>query len=435
MIYISTRYDGKTKTCTSTGDGYDGATYTLTITIETIQFDAYKEAWNTNYKIGSIPGTSLYDTVESYNGTLATEYTGNGSATYANKVYFMTGGTNNNVLFANFCWKIVRTTDTGGVKLIYNGKPTDGKCNNIDENTAIGNSAFNINDNLPAYVGYMYNTVYESNNEEANANSLYGNYVSYQNGVYTLKETSNTLDDYHHYTCNNETGECETVRYYYYVYSGYYGSNYDYIELNGTESVEVALNEMLSNDNVNTKDSTVKAYIDNWYEENMTDYTKYLEDTVFCNDRSISSLGGWNHDGGSLSEGLQFKGYDISLEDLICSNNTDKFTVSKSIGNGKLKYPIGLLSYSEAKMFTNTERENDIDYWLISPFCFNCEAEDGDKYALMRAVRYIGISYAGSLSNISDEYNVVRPSISLVPGIEYSSGDGTVDAPFVIITQ
>ena len=28
---------------------------------------------------------------------------------------------NNNIIFANFCWKIVRTTSTGGVKLIYNG--------------------------------------------------------------------------------------------------------------------------------------------------------------------------------------------------------------------------------------------------------------------------------------------------------------------------
>ena len=32
---------------------------------------------------------------------------------------------NNNIIFANFCWKMVRTTSTGGVKLIYNGVPTD----------------------------------------------------------------------------------------------------------------------------------------------------------------------------------------------------------------------------------------------------------------------------------------------------------------------
>ena len=41
---------GGTKTCTSTGDGYDGATYTLTLTIETIQFDAAESQWGlTNF--------------------------------------------------------------------------------------------------------------------------------------------------------------------------------------------------------------------------------------------------------------------------------------------------------------------------------------------------------------------------------------------------
>ena len=36
-------------------------------------------------------------------------------------IYYYRGAvTNNNVLFANICWKIVRTTETGGTKLIYN---------------------------------------------------------------------------------------------------------------------------------------------------------------------------------------------------------------------------------------------------------------------------------------------------------------------------
>lgn len=36
---------GTTHTCESSGNGYDGATYTLTITVETIQYDAYQTAW------------------------------------------------------------------------------------------------------------------------------------------------------------------------------------------------------------------------------------------------------------------------------------------------------------------------------------------------------------------------------------------------------
>lgn len=37
---------GNVTTCTSTGKGYDGATYTMTIYIETVQFDAYSTVWN-----------------------------------------------------------------------------------------------------------------------------------------------------------------------------------------------------------------------------------------------------------------------------------------------------------------------------------------------------------------------------------------------------
>jgi hypothetical protein len=35
---------------------------------------------------------------------------------------------NNNVIFGDFCWKMYRTTDTGGVKLIFNGAAENGQC-------------------------------------------------------------------------------------------------------------------------------------------------------------------------------------------------------------------------------------------------------------------------------------------------------------------
>lgn len=40
-----------TKTCTTTTSGYTGGTYTLTIKVETVQFDQYKDAWSTNVAI------------------------------------------------------------------------------------------------------------------------------------------------------------------------------------------------------------------------------------------------------------------------------------------------------------------------------------------------------------------------------------------------
>lgn len=53
------------------------------------------------------------------------------------KVYYYDGNTatnntnilkRNNVIFAGQCWQMFRTTDTGGVKMIYNGEAVNGKC-------------------------------------------------------------------------------------------------------------------------------------------------------------------------------------------------------------------------------------------------------------------------------------------------------------------
>jgi len=40
-----------TKTCTTTTSGYAGGTYTLTINVETVQYDQYQNAWSTSVPI------------------------------------------------------------------------------------------------------------------------------------------------------------------------------------------------------------------------------------------------------------------------------------------------------------------------------------------------------------------------------------------------
>ena len=71
-------------------------------------------------------------------------------------VYYYRGKVDNHLIFANFCWRIVRTTETGGVKLIYDGVPSNEQCNNTGSNSTIGSSAFNSSRNNAKYVGYMY---------------------------------------------------------------------------------------------------------------------------------------------------------------------------------------------------------------------------------------------------------------------------------------
>ena len=88
-----TSNNGNTITCTSTGDGYDGAVYKLIFTIETVQYDKYRDAWGIDFSILSekpvfeklaqhIIDNSNVSTVTNYASGETTEaYTFNHSAT------------------------------------------------------------------------------------------------------------------------------------------------------------------------------------------------------------------------------------------------------------------------------------------------------------------------------------------------------------------
>ena len=263
----------------------------------------------------------------------------------------------------------------------------------------------------------------------ANQDYVFGKSFTY-NGTYTLTDTVTINSDTfinnsskvntHHYTCLTNGNSCTSIYYVYYIYNG---TPY-YITLTGGKSVSDALNEMLYADDVNKKDSTIKAYIDSWYEENIKDkYDDKLEDTIFCNDRSISSLEGWNPDGGSTTP-LEFKNYSTSNKSLVCANETDRFSVNNA--KAKLKYPIGLLTAPELRLSGYGSGSSHYFYsgqevWLGSPHNF-----DGNHVGV-RVVHYSGLHY-----NFVASASGVRPSISLKQGTEISSGDGTYTNPFVI---
>ena len=72
----STNNGVTTTTCNSSGDDYDNATYTLTFTIETIQYNKYASAWNTNVEIQEVrpvPGTLIL--LDKTNPVSITNYT------------------------------------------------------------------------------------------------------------------------------------------------------------------------------------------------------------------------------------------------------------------------------------------------------------------------------------------------------------------------
>ena len=136
-------------------------------------------------------------------------------------VYFFRGThqLKNNLLYANLCWKIVRTTETGGVRVVYNGAPVNGKCTNTTgNNTQIGTSNFNRSSYEKQYVGYMYGdgtNPYQNNNDSDIKKYIDNWYKSNikdkgfelsldKGSIYCGDRTEGTIrGDYHYYAGND----------------------------------------------------------------------------------------------------------------------------------------------------------------------------------------------------------------------------------------
>ena len=415
----------------------------------------------------------------------------------------------NNVLFANHCWQIIRTTDTGGVRMIYNGEASGGKCGSRGNHVGYASSttkAMNSN--------YYYATSFEYSSGEfslsgtktsktwnqSNSSSLIGQYTCLSTsstakcstlylvgGVYSATEayllTLNNSSDYfqygtspysfrrtslsnagyvagveyrsttiqsgnvdsyyygsnvtwdgskyilvnatrdtgaasistHHFVCLNGTTSCDTVGY---VYRKQVDTeDLYYITLsNGETNIDNIINKMLKN---NISDSAIKVGVDKWYEKYLSSYSNYLEDTVFCNDRSIHALSGWSLNG-DVTKNLSYKNIN-TITNLSCQNVEDQFSMSNN--KAKLKYPIGLATAAELNLLNSGEvRATGTTYWIISPVTFNnnlanqrfIDSSGGENYSSNTAVRG------------------VRPVISLKPGTKYIDGDGSKNNPYKI---
>ncbi|MCI6349335.1 MAG: hypothetical protein MR779_00260 [Tenericutes bacterium] len=192
----------------------------------------------------------------------------------------------------------------------------------------------------------------------------------------------------------------------------------------------------------NTNNSTIKTYIDNWYASNMTSYTKYLSTTVvYCNDRELASGASY-----STTEEFYFKSHERldtnKTPTYDCTNDNDKFAVDASTGNGKLTYPIALMtadeiayaggaSAEEAPMwyYTNSSLESSTgstEWWSLSPSYWNGN--------IASSWVVYGSDDPGNL-NYGYVYRLrgVRPVVSLKTCIKYSTGNGTSETPYEIV--
>ena len=190
----------------------------------------------------------------------------------------------------------------------------------------------------------------------------------------------------------------------------------------------------------NTNNSTIKTYLDNWYNTNIKGTTneQYIVDAIYCNDREVSSgTGNWQEDTDYKSRNR----IDSNTPSLKCNQVNDRFTVNVNIdnvtGNGALKYPIGLITVDEVSYAGgirdsyNSGANNEVYYlctknsfWTISPY----------RYSTYSSPTYIYVVSAYgqiSVNGASSTYYNVRPVIS-ISGTALNSGTGTKTDPFKI---
>ena len=289
---------------------------------------------------------------------------------YGTSYYFRGAVKNNYVEFANKCWRIVRITGDGSVKLVLHNDNTSNAanpCSSANNSTDAAfarysgttyTSKFNPHYNDNAYVGFMYDTAgasdYASTHANTNKSTILTNLETwYKNN---LESYENKLADT--IWCNDKSTVSGGLG---------YGTN---------ETDYAAYNRLNRLDSI--KQPTLKCPNDN--------------------------------NGGKLS----------------------KFTVDDTTnGNGNLTYKIGLLTADEI-VFAGSIDDSDnrstylqentgvSGWWSLSPCSFN------DGGARVWDVRW------GKLSAYSIRHSDgVRPAISLISSTSVT-GNGTSDNPYII---
>ena len=222
----------------------------------------------------------------------------------------------------------------------------------------------------------------------------------------------------------------------------------------------------LASNRTNTTNSSIKTTIDAWYNGSLnakTDaagnkYDKYVSRTaIYCNDRALegaySTSSSFNYAGYyRLVNGKQpsYKcGNNVSGTLYGNSDNADRFSASSSTtytngvsaGNGKLQYPVAMMTADEIAFAGGVSASNaptwyyynstggsvtgSTWWWTMSPYYWN------SSYAHVFVV--YGSSTPGYLSYYWVSYTyAVRPVVSLKSCTLASGGNGTVSNPYEV---
>ena len=301
---------------------------------------------------------------------------------YGTSYYFRGAVKNNYVEFANKCWRIVRITGDGSVKLVLHNDNTAGAANPCSSANNSTNAAF------ARYTGTTYTSVFNTNyNDNAYIGFMYG-----QAGA----------------------------------------SDYASAHANTNKSTILTNLESWYNNNLESYESKLADTI--WCNDKST-FTTFTSGSTYG-----TGLGyGTNQTGYGTYNRIYGGNATLSYASpsLICPNDNNggklsKFTVKDTTnGNGNLTYKIGLLTADEIAFAgsiaytynrsTYLQENTGMNWWWsLSP------------YYSYGSYAYVWSVYSGSLgSDRVDNLDGLRPVISLISSTNVT-GDGTSENPYVV---
>ncbi len=477
------------KECESGESDYMNANYHVYVTIQ-----ATTEPSTDNWPYTPTPSRqTLYDVIAAQTNGVDTNVDFNASSSIAvgnnngvntlsahkddsYPVYYYRGEVDNNVVFDNFCWRIVRTAEKGAVKMVYSGVYADGHCSDDNSSFNIGQARWtdDTSSYSPAYVGYMWGNNRYARVIRSFSNDGYGGTdVTWDGTKYTLVNPKKVgdltqdekKDSYRYYCDTNDAvnGFKTTCRdQVYYIFGAIDGSGATSttgrtLKLTGGVNIEQAMANMTKNE-VN---SVTKSKVDEWFAANITTNLDKLADVVYCNDRHITygalgEAGTYNHvnlyDGWVRMGGLANGG--VSTPSVDCRNKNDSFTVSSKNGNGALTYPVAIMTADEYILggigfdgsywgITRTNGDNaHTVYWhstdieknyLYATGSYNSYYDTMTPLVQESSPMIIHNTNANMNARWADEgMGSVRPVIALKYRTYIKSGAGTTADPFIL---
>ena len=177
-----------------------------------------------------------------------------------------------------------------------------------------------------------------------------------------------------------------------------------------------------------SKSSDIKTYLEDWY-ANYTDLNKTgtkITDQIYCNDRTASTsnvaysttnyttLTSWNSTRTEYYYGANGRVWNSPVSpDYKCPVASDKFTTTTAKGNGKLSYPVGLITADEITFAGLPAGKTNNSFYLYTGDYYwagcPCEFFDG-RYAFEFFVGGDGYLGSGSVYSIFGVRGVVSLS-------------------------